>query len=293
MWGSGGSWFGGDPAGEVSEKSSRAIPASSSKGPSHLSRSEYDMVREKVDDYIQEHFYTMQASVSDLRKQMDEISSMGQRQQHKVEEMLQQMRALIQMQTTEVRKGKGRDAEIETMAEELNQFREVLSPHGNQVQELTKMVDKLHESNDGTEMHSAVKDELTKRDELIYKIEAEIGYIKSSFTSLRLEVQKHQRSIDYKNVQEYIKLMKAMDEKPEERKHILRSLHSQEDKLKASLGRTELDIRSLEEALKSNHEASQKSAKRGARHGGDPLDLVQDNSDPKPTSKLGVGFTKV
>mmetsp|Transcript_143542 Transcript_143542/g.248477 ORF Transcript_143542/g.248477 Transcript_143542/m.248477 type:complete len:299 (-) Transcript_143542:55-951(-) len=249
-----------------------------------------DTLKAQVDEYVQDHFYALQATINGLEKRVDELDTLANRQQSKVDEVLQQMKTLIELQSSEVRRGRARDAEIKAMSQQYKDLTEVrMKDQGQQLEHLLAEVDsmqkKLSDKQGG--IHLLLQEELTKRDDVVYRIEAAMNDMKTSVTSIRLEVQKHQRSIDFKNVQEYIKLIKAVDEKPDARKTMLRNLQIQEEKLRGAVARSDTDIRTLEESMKYSDKAAHPS--KGPRTGGDPLELVQEsNSKHKQGGLLGL-----
>jgi len=212
----------------------------------------------KVDDYITDHFYELEAQVQRLQQQVSDVTLQTQKREDKVAEVLQQLKTLIEMQFAETKKGIARDNEIHKVAEQFEDLkREVRVTQADRLDTMTESVDSFRTEMQDYDRKSGehLEDKLRKRDDATYRFEADLMSIKKSFSSLRLEFQKTKKGQDFKNTSTSVFLLKALDMKPEERKRVLRTLTEQEEKNRGAVQKAEADLREHEKEINQNQTA--------------------------------------
>lgn len=238
-----------------------------------------DWMKQKLDEYITDHFYAMESTVQLLNERVDKVYTLMEEQQARVEEYLQQIKTLIELQYSEAKKGKARDAEVRAAAEGFQDLKQhVYVKLAEDMKKLSRVVgeadDRLGHYDE--DIMSRFEEKLVKRDDVMYKFEADLARVLHSFTSLRLEFNKEKKAQDFKVVTNNIFLLKSIDHKPEERKHALRLLQDQEEKLRGHTLSAEREIRSLARTAKDDLKAVAEMRKAGD----DPMAAAQATGNP-------------
>jgi len=206
----------------------------------------------KVDDYITDHFYALEAKIQRLEAQMSETVLKVHDQQPKIEDVLNHLKTLIEVQFEEGKKGRARDEENTLLGETFAELRqEVNEALGQKMDELRDSVTGLANSLQKREdnIMSTVKSMMAERDDANYTFETELSSVKQSFTSLRMEFKKNGKGQDFKNTSTSVFLLKAIDMKPDERKQVLSKLSEHEEKLRGALTKADHDLKSHENQL--------------------------------------------
>lgn len=209
-------------------------------------------LRSKIDEYITEQFYQIEARISRIEKQVCEVTLVPQKRDDQVSEVFQQVKTLIELQFAEVKKGVGRDRERQVMAEQFDMLiKEVHGQHVHNLECVRKEVEAVRNDMEGhgSFIESHVEGCMMKRNDAMALFEADLMAIKKSFGSLRLEFQKLKKGQEFKNCSTSVFLVKAMDMKPDERKTILRTLSEQEDRCRGAVTKTESDLRDHEKEI--------------------------------------------
>jgi len=214
----------------------------------------------KVDEYITEHFYHLEAKMTKLQQQVCELAAQPQKKDDKVKELLHQVKLLLDLQIAEAKKGLARDNETKAMVEQFDHLlNEVRVTNANTIKELKADMEEFQRNLEGygetvqQDVEASMKNSIRQSVvEATYKFEADLMVVRKSFSSLRLEFNKGRKGQDFKNCSTSVFLVKAMDMKPEERKQILRTLSEQEDKFRGAVTKAEADLRDHERGIQGD-----------------------------------------
>merc|ERR1719476_684541 len=100
----------------------------------------------------------------------------------------------------------------------------------------------------------STEESMQKFQDCIIGIEGDVGSVKQSFTSLRMEFKKLSKAQDFKNTTTSVFLLKAMDSKPDERKQLLSKLSEHEEKCRGAVQKAENDLK-MDQLEKMSQEA--------------------------------------
>lgn len=211
----------------------------------------------KVDEYITEHFYQLEAKMTRLQQQVCELAAQPQKKGDQVTELLHQVKLLLDLQIAEAKKGLARDNETKAMVEQFDHLlNEVRVTNANTIKELKADMEEFQKNLESygdtiqRDVEGSVQDIIKQCvTDSTYKFEADLMNVKKSFSSLRLEFNKGRKGNDFKNTSNSIFLLKAMDMKPEERKKHLRTLSEQEEKYRGAVTKAENDLRDHEKGM--------------------------------------------
>jgi hypothetical protein len=211
-----------------------------------------DWLIAKVDDYITDHFYALEAQVHRMQQQIGDLALQTQKREDKVSECLHQVKNIIEIQYAETKKGMGRDNEMRSLAQQFEDLKRVaLVEHKTSMEQLkSDLTNFRHELEDhASQVMQDTVEKLKKRDDATYRFESDLMNIKKSFSSLRLEFQKHKKAQDFKNTSTSLFFFKAFDMKPDERKRFVRTLTEQEEKNRGAVEKADGELRDHEKTM--------------------------------------------